>query len=348
MAYKFFVNNTFNNGAQAMWKLVTSLVTAGWVVKADSDGTTYAAGGGQVTGGGTGAHGLDNASAWIRVQAPSVGASGQTREFTFQRGTADARYWRIKYSASAGFIIGAAAIVVTPTAADEVVMFSLGTDAAPAFTNWFPNTDFRWHVACGGGAESYSFYAFGMMVGTNSTANGMCLDVMASGSYSDLDIDPAVVYVSGSNGSGYEFGSSHVFSVADMNGLGNVTNPSLARAWLGPTSQAGIATAGTNNQRVAMATYSTNGMGAYGLGRCPWNNVEDMLPVWWMRSPSALPLPAGLKGRSTLFTLGSVMKPNMVTIDYARVKDFVSIGGPNGIAPITSTYIPWSGDVPEE
>ncbi len=71
------MSNTFTRltapatGSVAMWTLIHAMVTAGWTKPMDSDGTTYSAAGTQVTHGGSGAHGLGNARAWVRLAHPS-------------------------------------------------------------------------------------------------------------------------------------------------------------------------------------------------------------------------------------------------------------------------------------
>src|SRR5579883_3111366 len=50
-SYTYSLNNTPSTGAVAMYAIYAQLHTAGWSDKADSDGTTYAASGGQVTSG---------------------------------------------------------------------------------------------------------------------------------------------------------------------------------------------------------------------------------------------------------------------------------------------------------
>ena len=93
MAYTFSVNNAPLTGATAMYTLISTLMSAGWLKKADSDGTTYSSTGVQVTSGNSGTNGLGNTNAWVRLQAPAVNQGtvvNQTREITIQRGTTDA------------------------------------------------------------------------------------------------------------------------------------------------------------------------------------------------------------------------------------------------------------------
>jgi len=87
-------------------------MSAGWLKKADSDGTTYSAIGTQVISGAAGTGGLGNTNAWVRMQSPAVG--GKTREFIFQRGTLNTT-WKVKYSAYGGFVGGVPSALVAPS-----------------------------------------------------------------------------------------------------------------------------------------------------------------------------------------------------------------------------------------
>lgn len=353
MAYTFSTGNTPATGATAMWLLISTLVVAGWVVKSDSDGTTYAPAGGQVTGGGVGAHGLNNANAWIRIQAPATNGGAvvnQHREFTFQRGN-NSTAWRIKYSASANFLLGLPSAAATPASADEVFMIGSGTDAAPGFSNfWFAaDGSYRWHIAAGGAAESYSFYAFSLTSTTKNTSSGLLLDVMKAGSYSHLDVDPAVVFVSDRDGSGLSFGVGAIFCVLGITGLGTQTNPAISRAWFGPTSGQGAAiTPNTNSQMVGLVPHGNAGApilgGSASMAVNPWTAKDDMLPARWMRPSNNSP-PFGYKGTSTLFCYGSMLRATMDTADTVGAKDMVFIAGQAGAAT-QCLWMPWDGSVP--
>ena len=340
MAYTFLVNQTLSpsNGTTAtynIWWLISTLMTAGWTKVADSDGTTYSSSGTQVTGPNTGTNGLDNSRAWVRMQAPAVNGGAvvnQKREFTFQRGTASGTDWRIKYSASALFTGGSPAATVTPSSADEVFMCGGGTDASPTFYSWLynPLSDAvqHYHVVAGGADEFYSF-AMWQNGTTNATLavnnQGFFLDVMASGSYSSLDVDPAVVFLStsGNTGIAQAYGNSIPTTT--------VTNPSLARAWMGPTSAAG-ASITSNNVNVGAFTYSPFNNGGT-IGTNPWTNKEDMYPLYWASNQSAGP--RGIKGISTLFKAGTILRGQMVvgeTSPGARDKVFID-----------KFWAPWNG-----
>ncbi len=114
MAYIFTKHIISTDVGVVLFHLKATLVTAGWIVKSSSDGTTFNTTGDQISLPGSGAGGFSNSNAWARIQMPSI--NGVTREFTFQR-TNSAAYI-MKYSYSAGFITGGSASA-TPTATDQ-------------------------------------------------------------------------------------------------------------------------------------------------------------------------------------------------------------------------------------
>lgn len=318
-----------------MWNLISTLMTAGWLKKMDSDGTSYSATGVQVTGGGSGTNGLGNNSAWVRLQAPAVNGGAvvdQTRELTIQRGTSDL-LWRIKYSASALFTGGSPAATVTPSSADEVFMTGGGSDASPTYYSWFAtNNTYRWHIICGGATEFYSFVAFAHSAGTNTSLNAIALDIMTAGSFPITDVDPAVMYCSAATG-----------GIADITAASfptaNSTNPALARAWLGATSSAGASTTGTNSINVVTSRFGSSG--GFGGGAIfhsnPWTGKSDLLPVFWGSKYTAGP--KGLKGYSTLFKISTVGTDYLATYSTvsSRSRDMIYFG---------HLVLPWSGAQP--
>ncbi len=339
MAYTFSVNNAPANGAIAIYTLITTLITAGWIKKMDSDGTTYSSTGVQVTGSGTGTNGFGNTSAWIRLQSPATNGGSvlnQTRELIFQRGTTDL-VWRIKYSASAGFTGGSPAGAVVPSSTDEVYMTGAGTDAAPTYTSWFGvNGTYRWHVGAGGADEFYSFYAISVAnsqtVVSSSSNTCMFLDIMAPGSYSPLDVDPAVIYFSSATGTA---ALSEIITTVAV--TVNIANPSKARAWFGATSAAAGAIVGHNNCNVSLVPYGSSVGGTGIVGTNPWSDGDDLLPALYVNK-NIIP-PCGIKGFSTLLMFGSMQHVNMFVIDT------VTTGTRDKIF-FQNVWLPWSGAVP--
>ncbi len=326
MAYTFLVNTSPANGAVAMYNLIATLMTAGWTKVMDSDGITYSASGVQVTHGGAGTGGFANNNAWVRLQAPPVNGGSvvnQTREITIQKGTLSTHTnWRIKYSASALFTGGSPAITVTPSATDEVFMLGAGTDASPTFYTWMSGTpgDCRWHIAAGGAAEFYSFVAWSQIIGAFGVREIMCLDVMADGSYPAADVDPAVIYASVT-----PMTEILAFSTS------NTTNPSRARAWLGPTSAAG-ASITSNNVNVGISLYGSWFAGNTTIGTNPWTNTEDLFPCLWGNVGTTIP--RGVKGISTLFKMGTMLHVNGTVSSATGTRDKIYYG---------CLWLPWSG-----
>lgn len=278
------------------------------------------------------------------MAAPAV--SGQVRELIFQHvNSSNNQAWSIKYSASALFSGGSPTFAVAPTSTDEVYMLGAGT-AATALAGWF-NTDgaYRWHIACGGSAEFYSFNAFAVLIGSASYQNGLFLDVMAAGSFPSADVDPAVMYCSGEfNGTGY--GSQNTFGFLG-GALATATNPAFSRAWMGALSLA-QASLVSNNQRVAMQPYGSGQSvlgGTNSAGTNPFTSKDSLLPAWWMRS-GASSVVTGVKGASTLFSFGSVLRTNLDTADTVGTKDKIYIGGPNLTNTSQQVWAPWSGVSP--
>jgi len=328
MAYTFSTGNTPATASLAMYLLKTTLVTAGWTVTSDSDGTTYNATGGQVTSGAGGAGGLGNVLAWIRLQAPTVGSN--TREIIIQRNSsvataADDQLWRIKYSANAGFTGGSPGATRTPSATDEVIMIGAGTDASPTFFQFFgANGGYRWHIMAGGATELYSF----MTVNLNSTTtniNGFIgLDVLKSGTYPSEDIDPAV------------FCTITATVITQTPPSNNSTNPSNSRAWLGATSAAGNSLV-SNNVNVGLDKYSTVG-GSTGIAVNPFSSKDTLWsPIWMALSSNPSRSPFGVKGASTIALMGSVVRTNLDTITSVGTRDLIYLG---------HLWLPWDGSVP--
>ncbi len=334
MSYTFSVNNTPSTGPVAMWTLISTLISAGWIKKMDSDGTVYSSTGVQVTSGASGTNGLGNNSAWVRLQAPAVNGGtivNQTRELLFLRGTTDV-LWKIKYSASAGFSGGSPAATVTPTSADEVYM--LGTSSDSVGTTWFgTNATYRWNVIAGGAAEFYSFTAFAQTAGSVVT-NGLALDVLAAGSYPSLDVDPAVMYVSDATG----FLNTQTIVNLQTFPTATVTNPALGRAWVGATSaaQAATNTASTGTGIIGSAPQ----VAASGTTNCfatnPFTMKDDILPCIWGSFVTSF---KAVKGYSTLFRFATGGHSQFDTLDVASAgaKDRIIVG---------RLCLPWSGASP--
>jgi hypothetical protein len=193
MAYTFLVNQTPLTGSVAMYQLISTLITAGWTKVMDSDGTTYSSSGAQVTSGASGANGLGNNNAWVRLAAPAVNGGSvvnQTRELVIQRTNADTA-WRIKYSASGGFGGGAPAATISPSnptaysypETNQDATTSLYTGAIIGTGQSFTGTGSaisttKWHLKKTGSPTGSAFvkiYAHSGSLGTTSIPTGTAL-----------------------------------------------------------------------------------------------------------------------------------------------------------------------------
>ena len=176
-----------------------TLKAAGWTVPSSSDGLTYNASGDQITTSGTGAGGLQNTRSWFRLRDP-----GGRRELCIQYASiSGSLQWRVKFSEVSRFTGGSPSATVTPTAADERVVWGGGTDASPTGSYIWSSISARVHVIANstpiGGV--YPFIAF-CTITPGSTAIGgfMCMEPMAPGSYDALDVSPVIMNFSDASG----------------------------------------------------------------------------------------------------------------------------------------------------
>lgn len=134
------------------YRLFQLWAAVGAVKQKDSDGTTYSATGAQVTGSGTGTHGLQNSGAWIQLLSPD----GVT-QVTIQRGGTESEWTVLVYpegglsggnastapTGSGGLLSGAATLALLPDAAHTARIAIQGGDR------------FGWYVIAGTRLLSY-------------------------------------------------------------------------------------------------------------------------------------------------------------------------------------------------
>lgn len=237
MTWGFTQNAAPATWAEAVYNIKEELKTAGWTVPMSSDGTTYNSGGDQISSGGSGANGMDNASAWFRIQDP-----GGTRELTFQRnsstGANTSRSFRIKYSYSAKFTGGSPGATQTPSATDEQLVIGAGTDAAPTFVQWQSATDGSyWQNVGADNAAEYGWYNFCVATGLGYTTKGggFMFDPIVNGSGTPAtDPDPLVIYItlngdtySGTNGPWSFVFSTSTATHAPLNGYAETSGSKI-------------------------------------------------------------------------------------------------------------------------
>lgn len=189
MALVHNVNVAAVSGDQMVYLLLTTLLSAGWIVSRSSDGTTYNSSGNQLTGSGSGAGGLGNSSAWFVVREP-----GGVREFCIQRGTVNTSF-RIKYSASAKFIGGSPSATRVPSATDEQVLLGAGSDAAPTYIAHFvASPTGRFHVVAENAAINgvYPFW-YAQINASIITQTFFIFDALKDGTTETADADPCYI-----------------------------------------------------------------------------------------------------------------------------------------------------------
>lgn len=334
MAHSFSTNQTPATGSIAMYLFLSTLVTAGWTKVKDSDGTTYSSSGAQITGGATGAHGLDNNNSWFVLKAPAVNA--QQRSFCFQRGTSNLN-WRVKYSYTAGFTGGSPAATQTPSATDEQILYGGGTDASPTFQAMFAaDGSYTFNVCAGDTTVGYSFYWMAWLSGNlNSNGRVMLMDVLSSGSYSSSDVDPAFIHrgtVTGASAilSGNEIGHQGV-----INGWAYYKNGGIP-TWLGTilmnvadTIVTGISIAGSGGPGYGGSTY--------GLSANSWDGNDDGFPTMYGRTKSP--------GTANGFK-GCGMMMRMMTVLRAAGDTLSLDGGTKNYIYVNGQALPWDGSTP--
>ena len=304
MAFLYSVNNTTATGGTNLFIAMNLLISAGWVVKSSSDGTTYNSTGNQITSGNTGTGGYANSRAWFRIQAPLVGS--QRRELLFQTPSGATASARIKYSASAGFIGGSPNATQVPSATDEVVIIGGGTDVTPTGTGLFSSDgSYRFSMMAGDASIGYSFYWFGSAIGSQSNISaGFIFDVLQNGSYNSLDTDPCVFY-GAQNGT---FFTTALGGSYTANGL-------LGTAY----AKLSIVTTNANSNIIFPA----------GQGSRETQNIfslkDELFPAIWGRDGAATP-PTGIKGISSIMLVTSVSRTTLNTQTINSTRDRIILG----------------------
>jgi len=323
MAYTFDVNELPATGSLAMYQHIANLIAAGWTKVSDSDGTTYSAGGTQVTGGGGGAHGFGNTSAWVRLRCPVV--NGNAREIVIQRSSGSTQY-RTKYSAAAGFSGGAPSATQVPSATDEVLIHGSGSDGAPGFQTVFAtDNSYRCHSCAGGAGEGYAFYL--LTIATGGFTSIQCAWFMDTLQAFDVgDPDPTWWFFTFSSSNGGRDWANAYNSLPTSGGSG---------AWLGATSSSSnfVPTAALSTGHPFGQFFPYNGAGS---GQAPFSTKDPAVPIAFGRSP-AQAAPFGLKGWSTMLYWTGVGRAFGDTMDISGTADRLWYGG---------AAIPWNGSVP--
>lgn len=316
MTYTFSTNLLPATGAEAMYRLKELLKSVGWSVKSSSDGSTYNSTGDQITSGSSGANGMNNTSAWFRIQCPTMG--GVTREFVLQK-TSNATNWRIKYSYSAGFTGGSPGITRVPSATDEGTLIGGGTDASPTFTAIYgTDAGYRLQLAAGGISDGYSFYSIGYTFnGTATTVPNhfFYMDNLASGSFDAADVDGYVAFANTTWGN-----------------LLVETDPGGPKCWYNKGGSTEI------YQTAAMTSWTITGTSANlegSLGVNAFTKNDSALPIYYGHLATTNGgLAAGLKGVSNMMQYTSVNRGNAFVFGTAKDR----IGFQNILLPWNGSY----------
>lgn len=304
MAKQASVNHIPADGPEAIFLLRNFLRDSlGWVVVAESDGSTYEAdvvnNGHQITHAGTGAGGMSNTNAWFRIQDPDG-----SREWTFQRSTT-VTSWRVKASALDGFTGGTPSATATPSATDEQILLGGGTDASPTWGTLFVNVKtWRWHMVGWDVAEDgvWPFIAFATESGGINGLTHIAQHSLDPNSYpaltgtratpTDGEPDPCI-YVCDYDINGGGFNSS-------TGGWGSYSAPNLpGRGWFAMNGSNGNTESFVGWVAASMNGYSTSRLApandSYGPGINVLTGEDQAAPIMMFRD-SYYGAPIGPKG----------------------------------------------------
>lgn len=311
MAFSQWINgNTPATGAAALWDVISMLIAAGASKLADSDGSTYSSSGTQVTSGASGAGGLGNTSAWVRIQLPGG------RELTFQRGSANT-LWRVKYSASAYFTGGSPSATQTPTATDGQVRLGGGTDASPTYSTWFA-TDASYKLYGGAGGAADGFWVGTSLISGGASSSGMFLDPLAQIASGDADGSVIALAVSGAT-----------FTRANLaNATAAVTGAGVY-SWL----KYGLSGAGYVAMPAMIVGDSTGDVWPLVAGANPHTGKDALRMIEYARR-SSLVAPVGPKGVGSLAAWNASARSTLETYTVDATRDRIVFG---------DVSFPWSG-----
>jgi len=287
MAYGFGINLSPANGSIAMWNIINTLISNGWVKLADSDGTTFSISGSQVTGGGSGTNGLGNQYAYVRLRGPDG-----NRELIIQRTFTTNVYWRIKYSYLAGFTtIPGTPETVTPSATDEYLLFGSGSDASPGNVILLPSDGtYTQYIVVD--TVTGAFAALCLGSGTGDVISWFVTDVLAPSTYPNTDVDPVVFVINAYSG-----------------GTNWATGTYINNESAGPFTVLKRGLTGEGIARTPALLYSlpTGIAIPNGIGTNPYTDNDLEFPIIYAKH-SGLSNPHGYKGISSLMKFTGVSR----------------------------------------
>jgi hypothetical protein len=313
-----FSKSTPLTGSVAMYAFKEQLKASGWSVLSSSDSSTYNSSGDQIASGSSGANGLANTSAWIRLRSPA-GVGGC--QFILQRGVNNT-LWRLKYSITAGFSGGSPSATQVPSATDEIILYGGGTDASPTYDSLFSTDNtYRWNVGSDSAAP-YGFWGGAFPTGGGVPFSAIVHEPLTATDPSDAN--PYALYVSGSNAF-----LTNSISTESMSASSNIlwsTTPSVS-----PTSSDWLFFSGlvmyvqSGGVLVVPANIPVN----------PINSNDQIFPIVLARR-SALPTPS-YKGVTTIMRWHSPNRTTGDTLTVSTARDRIIYG---------NLSLPWDGSVP--
>lgn len=260
-----------------------------WYISASSDGTAVAGGfdplgGAAIKSASSGSLGMSNNLSWFVLTQGSSTSGNAAKSFCFQRGNGD-NLFRIKYSASAGFISGGSAQQV-PSAPDEKVILGSGTDASPGFAQLFrvsSGAQINCHFVCD--TTSRGWVMFGNEFNSGSVSFFHTFDPVSTTNTGDADA--SVIVLDNST-------SSATASVDFFNG-----NKGKLWCWYNK----GLSSERFDNlQAFDPSSANVQILGSsYSLPTSPYTLKDGMMPVIYGRRANSTPaFPSGIKGQSSL------------------------------------------------
>lgn len=296
---------------EVIYYLKQTLKQAGWTVTSSSDGTTYNSTGDQITKAGSGAGGLNNASAWFVVKQPGSVAGAQ-RQIMIQKITGEYN-WTVKLSCASGFSGGNA--TTAPTASDSQTLANAVSIWSGAFT---AGSTVRLSIAADNAAP-YSFYAITYAGSTGTPSGGFAVDGLASGTYDSNDGDPYI----------YFFPTyTNNFTTAALSG-GSAQcyrNATVGQTYVGATFT--TISAATLNSSAASAVPGN-------LPANPYSTKDEVYPIMWVKVTTN----QMFKGVGSMIKWTGQSRGNgdTLSITSSGSKDRINLGTFN---------LPWNGSTP--
>jgi len=320
----FLTNQSYANGALAVFNLKAQLKINSWVVKRSSDGTTFNASGDQITTGASGANGMANDNAWFVIEQP-VAVAGVKRQWMFMRGSSGNEFWTIRYSQSAGFTGGSA--TVPATAADHQFMY--GTEVvsgSPLFS-----TGNRRVSMMNDSTTPYGWIMWWHNQATTVFDGFICCDPLVAGSYNALDTDPYVLLTSAQGAAGL-YNSVTGSGGAAISQAGTAGGQGVW-AWY----KRGLTGAAFVNCAVGILYFGTY-IVYQQQGQNGYATKDDLFPYMYGRGgANGAQTQPFIKGTGTILLHTSTNRASQDTLTVSTTRDYVILGG--------GTAVSWDGSV---